>query len=178
MKRIIFSLLLILTQGCGSNSELKGNRINVIFRDSLTIPHEYYLLAVRDTAIIVAPGYYDKPGPPFLIANSKISRVVHSTGDDKTLGAIYGGVIGLGVSVVAIVAIGLAKGSEKIQGGEGLALGGALLALPVIVIAAASGYAAVADEAEYNLDNPNDRNDLVRYSKYSHREPPELQKIK
>ncbi len=176
MKRIAYSLLLIFLLSCGSKSELKGNRINVFFRDSLTIPHEYYLLFVRDSALVVAPGFYDAPGKPITIANSKINHVLHS-GDGKVKAMFLGGIIGCTTAAATVGIIGIHNRGNT-EGGLGIGVTAAVAAAPALVLGMIIGYNLAADEDKYNLEKEGDRYELGGYAKYPDTEPLELQKIK
>ena len=52
MKRIAYSLLLIFLLSCGSSNPSSHKRITVQFRDSII--KDYFLLAVRDSSLVIA----------------------------------------------------------------------------------------------------------------------------
>jgi len=176
MKRIIFSFLVIFVMSCGSRSELKGTRINILFRDSVLIPHQYALLFVRDSGIVVAPGFYDAPGSPLFIPNGNIFRVYHA-GDGKSKGMFFGGLIGGAAGMGTTIAIGVSQGGNT-GGGEGVGFTAAIVAVPSIALGMIIGYNLAHDEDEYDLERSHDRYELGGYAKYPDHEPPELQKIK
>jgi hypothetical protein len=170
MKRIAYFFLLMLLASCESQSDLQGDRIRVVFRDTLSIPHEYYLLSVRDTAFVVAPGFFDTAGPPKVIPFSKIDRVFHDNGGRST-GALLGGLAGFGAVMGAMFIYGK---THDVGGGEGLAFGAAFISIPAIIIGAVIGYDASDDEKGYYPSSQT----LREYARYRDKEPPELQKIK
>ena len=171
MKRIAYSFLLIFLLSCGSRSDLKGNRISIHFRDTLMIPHEYYLLSVRDTSLVVAPGYFDQGGTPTVIPFSKISSVYHST-DERFWYMLLGGVTGCTIADATVIAIAAHNGGGG--SGEGVAFAAALLDIPAILGGMAIGCALSDDEKGYVPSSGT----LKDFAKYPVIEPPELQKIK
>jgi hypothetical protein len=175
MKRVTYSFLLIFLLSCSPHSDLTGNRINVFFRDSLVTPHEYYLLAVRDTALVVAPGHYDDPGQAFTIQNSKILYVSHAADNGRGLGTLVGGLAGFAAAGGTVTVIGM-KGDAG--SGEGVAIAAALVSIPGCLLGMIIGYNLAPDENEYDLTRSHDRYYLGGYAKYPDSEPPELQKIK
>ncbi len=175
MKRITYSFLLIaLFTGCSSRSELKGSRILIQFRD--TIPHEYNLLSVRESALVVEPGAYDSPGQPFIIPFSRINHVIHDVGG-KATGTLLGGAAGWGAVLVAAI-IYLVAAHPDIGSGEGFGFGVAFISLPAIVIGMATGYIISTDEGAFDTSKAHDRDALRDFSRYPDQEPSELQKIK
>ena len=178
MKRIAYLLLLIFlaTQilSCGgSRSDLQGTRINVFFRDSLSIPHEYNLLSVRDSELVVAPGFYDVVGKPFTLSNTKIYYVMHA-GDGKAKGMLLGGLIGLAAGAATV--LGIAQAS--LNANLGVALVGVGIISWGITLGIFIGKNLSSDEDKFDLAKAHDRYELGGYAKYPDTEPPELQKIK
>jgi hypothetical protein len=176
MKKIwIFIFFGVLLSSCSSRSELKGNRVLVQFRD--TIPHEYYLLSVRDSSLVVKPGYYDLPGEPIVIPFSRISRVMHDV-HGKLTGALLGGAIG-GVAAFGTVFV-IAKSQPQIQGNQGMAFAGlaAIIGASAVTLGIIIGNGLSEGEKGYSISSAHDRDVLRDYSQYPDTEPPELQKLK
>jgi hypothetical protein len=173
MKRIAYSFLLIFLLSCGPRSELKGNRVLINFRD--TIPHEYYLIAVHDSGLVVSPGFFDNAGSPFIIPFSRISRVRHDVGG-KTTGMLLGGLIGCTSAMGTAIAIGTAGGNAG--SGEGVAFGAAFVSLPALALGMIIGYNSSDDDKIFDLSKAHDRDALREFARYPDHEPPELQKIK
>ena len=171
MKRIAYSFLLIFLLSCGSQSDLQRTTIRVQFRDTLTAPDEYYLLSVRDTALVVEPGFYGMGNTPRVIPFSQINRVFHDNGG-KTSGFLLGGLIGCSAVLIPAAIFGA---THNVGGGEGLAIGGALISIPAMVAGGIIGCALAEGEKEYA---PSSNDTLRSFAKYPDTEPPELQKIK
>jgi hypothetical protein len=176
MKRAAYFFFFGLLVGCGSNSELRGNRIRIHYRDSLVNPHEYYLLSVRDSAIVVSTGFYDPSGPPELVLISKINRI-YTANTGKGLVRILSGLAGAAVFLVADIILSNAFVNE-----EGAGMQAAFLA-PVAIFVGASlgdgvGNSLSHDEMYYTPSNPHDLKEIKELARYPETEPPELQKIK
>ena len=140
------------------------------FSDSTS--HEYYLLAVRDSALVVGPGYYDRYGPPLSIPFSKIMRIYHGS-DGKTIDGVLGGAAGFVAAMATMLIITPRDGD-----GLGAAVIGTVLAVPAIIAGVIIGANLSSDENSYDLSKSSDRKWVKNFSKYPNGEPPELQKIK
>jgi hypothetical protein len=70
MKRIAYSFLLIVLMSCSTAPSSSSNRIKVEFRDSVI--KDFYLLAVRDSALVVAPYMTDYTSIDTLISYSQV----------------------------------------------------------------------------------------------------------
>ena len=176
MKRAAYIFLLLFLVGCGSKSELKGNRIRIHYRDSTQNPHEYYLLAVRDSVLVIKPGFYDPPGPPELLLLSKIDRI-YTSSRGKIIGTFFCGVAGAAVLLGTDIALSNAYVKE-----EGAGMQAAFLAIPAIIVGAVlgsgAGSAIFHDEIFYTPSKLQDLEELRGLALYPDTEPPELQKIK
>ena len=175
MKHRYYFVLLIFLTSCAARPDAERSRVRLELRDSLS--HEYYLLSVRDSGLVVLPGYYNLKGPAKFMPFSKISHVYYYT-DGKTGGTISGGLIGCAVGVGSVLAIGLAQPSRVTQGGEGVAIAAAFIGMLAIIPGAIIGYLVSSDEDVFDLSKAHDRDALRQYSIFPDYEPPELQKIK
>src|SRR5438552_293094 len=70
MKRIAYSFLFVALMSCSSAPSSSSNRIQVEFRDSVI--KDFYLLAVRDSALVVAPYTTDYSSIDTLISDAHI----------------------------------------------------------------------------------------------------------
>jgi hypothetical protein len=68
MKRIAYSFLLLFVMSCSSAPSSSSNRIVIEFRDSVI--RDFYLLAVRDSALVVAPYTTDYSSIDSLVAEA------------------------------------------------------------------------------------------------------------
>jgi hypothetical protein len=173
MKYILSIFLLFCLYGCSSKSPLEKNRVRLEFRDSVS--HEYHLLSIRDSGLVVMPGYYDLKGPAEFISFSKLYRAYYHTGG-KSTGMWAGGITGF---IAPIVGLGI-YASSKNQTGDGLGLifAATAVAYPGAALGVIIGYLVTTDEDTFDLSTAHDRDVLRQYSIFPNEEPPELQKIK
>jgi hypothetical protein len=166
MKRVAYIFLLVFLLSCGSRSELQGNRIKVLFRDSTTA--EYHLVAVRDSTLLVTSDFSNENK---LIEFSKVDRIYHNV-DGKSIGKVLGGLVGFGVgSLTAFTLFPLSDGS-------GIDMRRGLLIIPTTITGAIVGFALSKDDKGFDLSDPIDKSSVKGFSKFPFGEPPELQKIK
>jgi hypothetical protein len=163
MKRIAYSFLLIFLLSCGSSSQQSNNRIRIEFRDS--VKQQYYLLAVRDSALIVStiPVESDNDIDGKLIRFAQVRKVFRA-GDSTDSGLLTG------------IIIGALPGSALY-----LFLPTPIMALPLaigMIIGGVIGCAISRSESEFDPRNPHDRYYLRELARFPAAEPPELQKIK
>ncbi len=171
MKYILYILLIFPFVGCGS-SYLEGNKVRIEFHDAASRDCE--LLSVRDNVFVVGEDISDSTLRASLVPIADIRRVWVGSSAEIT-GMIIGGIVGLVGSVITVVSI---YGPDA-QGGEGLALGGAIIAIPFAIAGGVIGYLIPSAEVAYDPMNAKDLisiKELARYNRYS--EPPELQKLK
>jgi hypothetical protein len=174
MKHLYYLIILIFLAGCAGRPAAERSRVRLEFRDSVS--HEYYLIAVRDSGLIVLPGYYDLKGPAQFISSSKINHVYYYS-NGKTTGMWIGGLTGFGV-VLATSLVYLAVRHPDIGGGEGFGIGVSFISLPAIVIGMITGYLVSNDEDVFDISKAHDRDVLREVAIFPDKEPPELQNIK
>jgi predicted DNA-binding WGR domain protein len=162
---------------CGIKSESQKNRVRLQFRDSVS--HEYYLLSVRDSGLVVIPGYYDRNGPAQIIPFANLERVYYHT-NGKLTGALLGGAIGGVAALGAVLVIAKNEGPGQIQGSKGMAFAAlsSLIGASAITLGIIIGVGLSKDEKSSDISSAHDRDVLREYSKFPDYEPPELQKIK
>jgi len=173
MKQFYYFIVFVLLVGCGGRPAAERSRVRLEFRDSVS--HEYYLISVRDSGLVVLPGYYDLKGPAQFISSSKINHVYYYT-NGKTTGMWIGGGAGYLSVLVALITY---SATHNIGGdGLGLIIAAGILTLPATAIGMNIGYIISSDEDMFDLSTAHDRDVLRQYSIFPDKEPPELQKIK
>jgi hypothetical protein len=175
MKRIVCFIFLVILMSCGTKPEAEEHRIRIEFRNSVS--HEYHLLSVRDSGLLVVAGYDKIDDSPQFISFSRIKNTYYYTGG-KSTGMLLGGLIGCTAGAGTVIAIGLSQPPGVIQGGEGVAVGAAFIGLIAIAPGMIIGYLVTSDEKTFDISNTYDRDKLRFYARYPDIEPPELQKIK
>ena len=177
MKHIAYSFLLIFLLSCSSAPSSSSNRITIEFRDSVI--KDFYLLAVRDSTLVVAPYTTDYSSIDSLVADAHtvpFEKVEHlyknsspSLGDELWAGGT-GLVIGGCYAFLYTLAGSYGDGGFA-KYNVGLPIGG--LAGGLIL-----GLLFNNTYSERFLDS-KEHLELVKYrAYYKNGEPPELQKIK
>jgi hypothetical protein len=177
MKRIAYSFLLIFLLSCGSAPSSSTNHITIEFRDSVI--KDFYLLAVRDSALVVTPYTTDYASIDSLNAQAqvvpfkKVGRLYKNSSaslDDELWAGTTGFVLGGCYSGFSSLAASYGDaGPGKFN--FGLPIGGFAGGL-VLGLLMNNAY------SERFLDSKEHLELVKARAFYKEGEPPELQKIK
>jgi hypothetical protein len=176
MKRIAYSFLLVAVLSCGRAPSSSSNRVKIEFRDSVI--NDYYLLAVRDSALVIAPYSTDYSSIDTLIAHAQVipfRKVEHlyKNSSASLSDELWAGGTGLAIggcySCVPYFFAGSGDGTPKYD--VGLPIGGFAAGLFLGLIMNTGYHERFLDSKEH-LELVKSR------SFYQNGEPPELQKIK
>jgi hypothetical protein len=171
MKHAAYLFLLFLAAGCSVNSDLKGNKVRIEFRDSTS--HVYDLVSVRDSTFVVRRALVFDTGILHTVPISEMVRVYHAS-YAPTAWALAGGAVGLFGTITTLVILS----HGNVGGGEGLAVGGAIITLPVMILGITLGWFIPNHEAAYDPLDADDRESLKEMSVYPEEEPPEVQSVR
>ncbi|MDP4220847.1 MAG: hypothetical protein Q8916_05315 [Bacteroidota bacterium] len=184
MKRILSSLFLMVLLSCGQSHAPLANHVVVRMRDNST--KDYFLLAIHDSSLIVAPFVKGESidlgslvGSAESIPFSSIRVVTHSekaSGDDEFIGGFIG--CFTGGTIGGCAAAQSAFGENSVPP-----------TLPVAVLYIASPFIGIgvgvliadlmaAGNEEYFLDTKPQIENLRHFAYYSKQEPPQLKILK
>jgi hypothetical protein len=177
MKRIAYSFLFVALLSCGSSPSSSNFVIKIEFRDSVI--NDYFLLSVRDSALVITPYTTDYASIDSLnahaqvVAFSKIGRLYKTSSaslDDELWFGATGCAVGGCYSVIPYF-FGGGSGDGHPKYNVAIPIGGLAGGL-VLGLLANSSY------SERFLDSKEHIELVKSRAFYKNGEPPELQKIK
>jgi hypothetical protein len=179
MKRIAYSFLLIALLSCGSHLASPGNRIRLQIRDS-TI-EDFFLLAVRNDAVVVSPFRDDDIVADVLIAHAHVISFAKTEAISYKPERSASILPGLGGCLIGTAAGCLLGGySTKGEGDISTLLGygtvGGTAGFAAGMLIAIALKSQPDDKVIYDIKSHTD--ELRDHAIYYDQEPPELQKIK
>ncbi len=179
MKRIAYSLLLVLLLSCASRMGTDENRIRVQIRDGQI--EDFFLLAVRSDCLVVAPFKHEAIPADSLIAHAKIIQLSTIQGiayKPEQSASLWPGLGGCAIGAFSGCLGGAVVSSPQINPtyvGVGFVGGGVLGFFSGMAIA----HILAKDPDYLWLLNPAGHIDKIRHIEFFRNyEPPELQLIK
>ncbi|MEP7233952.1 MAG: hypothetical protein ABI778_01530 [Ignavibacteriota bacterium] len=185
MKRIGYSLVLIFLLSCGVGGPTSDNLVTVQLKDSTLAPLNYYLLSIRDEAIVVSPGIEDRTMNSLIVHAEvipfrKIATIsFHHDANFWNValpgcgGAVFGTCVG-GVIASATKSTS-SDPNEQLSRALGYGLVGELIGL-----AAGITLGLILNDYDKLLypSSLNETPQIRRHAIFNYTQPPELQRIK